>query len=180
MMASIAGDHNAYSKFNYGWVTTSRLVVAEESVTLTLEAFHKNGDSIIIANNWDETLGAYQEYYVLVYYKNVGLNSGNGGYFNDEGILVYHVNASLCKEVLDGVTYYDVYNNNTDISDEDGYGTEDNLIEFVKSASRKFVYGVGDSMPTTVKDDSNNSLLYNFRVDAITADTATITFTKQK
>ena len=180
VMASIAGDHNAYSKFNYGWVTTSRLVVAEESVTLTLEAFHKNGDSIIIANNWDETLGAYQEYYVLVYYKNVGLNSGNGGYFNDEGILVYHVNASLCKEVLDGVTYYDVYNNNTDISDEDGYGTEDNLIEFVKSASRKFVYGVGDSMPTTVKDDSNNSLLYNFRVDAITADTATITFTKQK
>ena len=84
------------------------------------------------------------------------------------------------EDVDEGTIYYDVYNNNTDVSDETGYGTLDNLVEFVKPSSKKFVYGVGDSMPTTVKDDYGNSLLYNFTVDAITEDSATITFTKNK
>ena len=178
MMDAMRGDHNAYSKFNLGWITTSRLVVANGSITLTLEDFSKNGDTIIIANNWDDTLGAYQEYYVLVYYTNNGLNSGDGnGYFERNGVIVYHVNASLYKELYEGEIYYDVYNTNTDPSDQ--YGTEDNLIEFVLSDDDAYTYVAGDSLPAGVTDDSGNALAYTFTVDSLTDTTATITFTKR-
>ena len=178
IMDYMLGDHSAYTKFNLGWVTTSRLVVTDSSVTLTLEDFSKNGDTIIIANNWDTTLGAYQEYYIVVYYKNVGLNDGEGGYFGRDGIVVYHINASLFREEFNGELYYDVYNNNTDLSDPKGYGTEDNLIEFVKTSGDDFTYTVGDTLPATL-DDNGDPLGYTFTVDALTADTATITFTKR-
>ena len=177
IMDSMLGDHNAYTKFNYGWLTTSRLVVAEGSVTLTLEDFSKNGDTIIIANNWDETLGVYQEYYIVAYYRNVDLNEGeDAGYFSRDGIVVYHVNASLYSEIYDNKTYYDVYNNNTDPSDE--YGTQDNLIEYVKSTEGNFTYVVGDSISANTTDDQGNKIAYTFTVDALTDSSATITFTK--
>ena len=179
IMDGMVGDHNAYTKFNYGWLTTSKLVNTESDVTLTLEAFHKNGDTIILANNWDDNLGAYQEYYVLVYYKSVGLNDEAFGahYFERDGLVVYHVNASLYSEDYDGTTYYDVYNNNTDASDE--YGTYDNLIEYVKSANDTFTFIAGDTLPANLKDDNGNTLAYNFVVESITDDTITITFTKK-
>ena len=173
-MDSMLGDHNAFTKINLGWITTSRLVVTTSSVTLRLEDFSKNGDTIIIANNWDENLGAYQEYYILAYYKNTGLNGGDAGYFSRDGVVVYHVNASLYAETIDGETYYDIYNTNTDASSE--YGTVDNLIEYVKSAADTFTYIAGDTLPTQV-DDQGNQLGYTFKVDAITADYATITIT---
>ncbi len=176
MVDCMTGDHNAYTKFNFGWITTSRLVVAEESVTLELEAFARNGDTVIIANNWDETLGAYQEYYVVVYYTNTGLNGLGFGYFESDGVVVYHVNAALYKEVYEGDTYYDAYNTNTDPSDE--YGTEDNLIEFVLTSGGAYVYTEGDTLPA-VTDDYGDPLAYTFVVDSITEDTATVTFTKR-
>ena len=176
IMDGMTGDHNAYTKFNLGWLTTSRLVVADGSITLTLEDFSKNGDTIIIANNWDPKLGVYQEYYVLVYYTNNGLNSGDEfGYFSRDGIVVYHINASLYSEVLDGETYYDVYNNNTHSSDENG--TVNNLIEFVTSSEGNYTYVAGDTLPS-VTDDLGNDLAYTFTVDSLTEDYATITFTK--
>lgn len=193
VMDSLLGDHNPYTKFNYGWLTSSRLVVAEDKVTLTLEDFSKNGDTIIIANNWDEKLGAYQEYYVVMYYRCVGLNDSDAdmGYFGRDGIVVYHVNASLYKETYDGEVYYDVYNNNTDPSDE--YGTQDDLIEFVKCTNTTetdsaetdsteseptFTYIVGDSLSSTLKDSQGNTISYVFTVDSLTETTATLTFTK--
>jgi len=174
IMDTLLGDHNPYTKFNYGWLTSSRLVVTNSSVTLQLEDFSKNGDTIIIANNWDEKLGVYQEYYVLAYYKNTGLNSGDAGYFSRDGVVVYHVNASLYKETYEGETYYDIYNTNTDPSGS--YGTEDNLIEYVKSAQDTYTYIAGDTLPTQT-DDLGNTLGYTFTVNSINADYATITFT---
>ena len=175
IMDSMFGDHNAFTKFNYGWLTASRLVVADGSVTLTLEDFSKNGDTIIIANNWDDTLGAYQEYFILAYYRNVGLNGGENGYFSRDGVVVYHVNASLYAEEYDGEVYYDIYYNNTDPSSE--YGRAENLIEYVKSAADTYTYAEGDTMGA-VTDDAGNPLAYNFVVDSLTEDAATITFTK--
>ncbi len=175
IMDSMLGDHNAFTKFNLGWLTGSRLVTTDTSVTLTLEAFAKSGDTIIIANNFDPELGAYQEYYIVVYYTAEGLNGGDWGYFERDGIVVYHVNASLCSEDYDGETYYDIYNNNTHPSDE--YGTEDNLIEFVLSSGGNYTYVKGDGMGA-VTDDAGNSLAYNFTVDSLDGESATITFTK--
>lgn len=176
IMDSMTGDHNAFTKFNLGWLTTSKVVVASDSVTLTLEDFSKNGDTIIIANNWDDALGAYQEYYVLMYYKNTGLNGGDHGYFYNDGIVVYHVNASLYKQEEDGEVYYDIYYNNTDASDQ--YGTEENLIEFVKSPSDTVVYTAGMTSSSDILDDNGNKISYVFKVDSITEEQATITFTK--
>lgn len=176
VMDSMTGDHNAFTKFNYGWLTSSRLVVADGPITLELEDFSKNGDTIIIANNFDEDLGAYQEYYIVVYYTNNGLNEGDYGYFSRDGIVVYHVNASLYKEEYYGTTYYDIYNNNTDVSSQ--YGSKDNLIEFVKSPNDTFTYVEGDSLSTSIVDDQGNSIAYSFVVDSLTETTATLTFTK--
>ena len=177
MMDVMTGDHNAFTKFNLGWITTSKLVVTNSSVTINLNDFTKTGDTIIIANNWDEKLGAYQEYYILVYYTNNGLNAGDDyGYFSRDGIVVYHVNASLYREVYEGEIYYDIYNNNTDASDD--YGTEDNLIEFVKSGEDTFTYIVGSTF-TNVIDDNGDALIYTFTVDALTSEYATVTITKR-
>lgn len=176
MMDIGLGDHNAYTKFNLGWLTTSRLVVTNDSIKLSLEDFSKNGDTLIIANNWDETLGVYQEYYILAYYTNNGLNSNGFGYFEEEGIVVYHINASLYEYDYDGKTYYDIYNTNTDDSDE--YGTYDNLIEYVTMQNGDYVYGVRDTLPSIV-DDQGNTLCYSFTIDALTDESATITFNKK-
>ena len=176
IMDSMLGDHSAYTKFNLGWITTSRLVVTDTSVTLTLDAYVESGDTVIIANHWDETLGAYQEYYVVVYYTNTGLNGGGFGYFDRDGVVVYHINAALYKEIYEGETYYDIYNTNTDPSDE--YGTEDNLIEFVLTSDGAYVFGEGDTLPATT-DDYGDPLAYTFVVDSINEDTATVTFTRR-
>ena len=178
VMDEMPGDHNPYTKFNYGWITNSRLITTDTSVTLTLESFAKSGDSIIIANNWDESLGVYQEYYVIVYYTNTLLNGGDYGYFARDGVIVYHVNASLYSYELDGKTVYDVYNNNTAYLGFLGTGTEDNLIEFVKSAEGNFTYVRGDSLPSQT-DDLGYKLCYSFTVDSIENGKATLTFTKQ-
>ena len=177
VMDAMIGDHNPYTKFNYGWLTTSRLVVAEDTVTLSLEDFSKNGDTVIIANNWSDSLGAYQEYYVLMYYKNTGLNSGEYGYFEQEGILVYHVNATLSSEREGGQTYYYTANTNTNASDKD-YGTEDNLIEFILTEDGGYVFGVGDTLSASTTDDKGKQIAYTFTVDDLSSTYATITFVK--
>lgn len=176
MMDGLLGDHSAFTKFNYGWITTSRLITCEQSVTLELEAFVNSGDTVIIANDWDEELGLYQEYYIVAYYTNEGLNCGDAGFFSRDGIVVYHVNASLYKEVYDGEAYYDIYNTNTDVSDS--YGTADNLIEFVKSPEDTFTYVVGDSLSNNTVNDLGNKIAYTFTVDSLENGVATLTFTK--
>ena len=177
MMDALCGDHSAFTKFNYGWLTTSRLITAESTVSVQLEAFAKSGDTIIIANDWNDDLGLYQEYYIVAYYTNEGLNAGeNAGFFTREGIVVYHVNASLYEREVDGEIYYDVYNTNTDPSDS--YGTVDNLIEFVKNPADTFTYIVGDSLSSSITNDNGAKIAYTFTVDAMENGIATLTFTK--
>lgn len=75
IMDSYFGDQNPYTKFNYGWLTSSKLITATDTVTLDLNAFENGGDTYIIANNWDATLGCYQEYWVMMYYTKSGINA---------------------------------------------------------------------------------------------------------
>ncbi len=180
MMDGMAGDHNAFTKFYYGWLTTSRLITAEDSVTLTIEDFSKNGDTIIIANNWQDRLGIYQEYYIVMYYTNNGLNSNGYGYFERDGIVVYHVNAAWVERDYSGEIYYELLNNNTKYTGTEDYGTQDNLIEFVKSPANTFTYVKGDALSANVKDDSGCKIAYTFTVDNLTKDNATLTFKKNK
>ena len=171
IMDSELGDHNPYTKFNLGWISSSRLVVTDSAVTLTLEDFSKNGDTIIIANNFDPSLGVYQEYYILAYYTSSELNSGAGGYFDENGIVVYHVDASLFYEEYDGEIYYDVYNDNTDLAG--GHGTVNNLIE-LKAHGSEYVYTEGETMKATT-DNTGAALGYTFTVIELNENEATIT-----
>ena len=175
VMDSTTGDHNPYSKLNYGWITETRLIVADKAISVELSDFTKTGDFVIIANNWSPGLGAYQEYYIVMYYTQNGLNSGGNGYFDRNGILVYHVNASLYKEEYGGEAYYDVYNSNTAPQGDPEYGTEDNLIEFVTARSGSLMFFEGDSLPT-VYDDLGNKLGHTFTVNSIEAEKAILTF----
>lgn len=180
IMDSELGDHNPYTKFIYGWLTESRLVTTDSQVTLTLTPFNETGDSIIIANNWDESLGAFQEYYILIYYKSTGLNSGEGGYHDKEGIVLYHVNATLSYEEYHPVTFYTLVNNNTN---QGAAGLYKNLLEIVPAKKvgtivRSYVFGEGNSLGTAI-DDTNNLLGHTFRVDSISDGEAIITFTKK-
>ena len=168
-------DHNPYTKFNYGWITSSRLITTDSSITEYLKYFSVDGDTIILANNFDPNMGVYQEYYILMYYTNNGINSNaNTGLFEEEGILMYHVNASYYVEEYYGETYYDVYNNNT-LSGE--YASENMLIEFVQNGN-DFIYGVGDSSSKNIIDDNNQTLAYSFTVNSLGNDKASLTIAK--
>jgi len=171
VMDSGIGDHNPFTKFNYGWITRSRLVTASDSITLSMTGFSATGDTVILANNWRELMGAYQEYYVLAYYKAGDLNPEEGGYFESDGIVVYHVNASLYPVIEDGVTYYDIYNNNA--SPDTRYGSVDNLIELVASEDGDFIFGEGESLPI-LTDDLGEELRYTFTVLSIKDGEATL------
>ena len=110
-----------------------------------------------------------------MYYTGTGLNGGENGYFEVDGVVVYHVNASLYREDLGTGEYsYYIYNTNTDVSSE--YGTEDNLIEFVKSSNDTYVYLEGYTLPS-VTDDLGEKLGYTFTVTSLDGEEAVITFT---
>ena len=170
------GDHNPYTKFNLGWIDSSRLVTTDTSVTLTLKPFTETGDSIIIANNWDDSLGFYQEYYVLIYYKNTSLNSSPAGYFKDEGLILYHVNAELYYEQYLNKTLYDL--NNTNTTQGSNQGTANNLIEIEEKMRYSVLFQEGSSL-NTVFDDNEELLRYTFTVLEITENEATITFRRK-
>ena len=179
MMDSSVGDHNPYTKFSYGWIESSRLVTTSGSITLTLEDFSKNGDTIIVANNFDPALGVYQEYYVIMYYKPTGLNNSYKKYFDREGIVIYHVNASLYYEEYSDQTIYQLNHDN----DSGEYG-KNYLIELVGInigilKVPYFIFTEGMVIGGMV-DDTGEILDYVITVDAIDGEKATLTFKKVK
>ncbi len=167
------GDHNPFTKFNYGWLTTSKIISAKESVTLDLEAFEKNGDSIIVANNWDSTLGCYQEYWVLMYYTKENVNA-KSDYSFKEGIIAYHINAQLVDYTYYNYDYIDIYTTNNQSS---SYNTGVNLIELVKLSSSGYSLQVGETSYSTIKDDNDQKISYTFTLNSIKDGKANITFT---
>ena len=179
IMDSYVGDHNPYTKFSYGWIETSRLVTTSGSITLTLEDFSKNGDTIIVANNFDPALGVYQEYYVIMYYKPTGLNNSYKQYFDKDGIVIYHVNASLYYEEHENETLYQLNHDN----DSGEYG-KNYLVELVGInigilKVPYFIFTEGMVIGGMI-DDSGEILDYIITVDSLGSEEATLTFNKIK
>ena len=170
VMDATRGDHNPFTKFYLGFITKSRIITTNNSVTLSLKDFEKTGDTIILANNFDEKLGIYQEYYVLMYYKNEGLNDS---YFKNNGIVMYHINASLRKYGDYGHIDYKIMNNNTSKYSIDG--SYNNLIELVANNEKK-LYQVGDILTEEIYDDTNTKLKYSFEIQSISEEEAKIKF----
>ncbi len=168
IMDSILGDHNPYTKMNYGWIDNTKLLVSNNTTSLTLNSFTKSGDSLIIANDFDETLGIYQEYYLMMYYTNTDVNKKYGGYFSSNGILLYKINASLM--------YYPTYNkygvffNNDAIS----FTNPQNLIRLIKDDNENYLFTKNSS----IQNEYANSFPYKFYILDMNDDKVNIVFSK--
>lgn len=177
IMDSTIGDHNPFTKFIYGWIDNSRLVNTDSEITLSLKPYDEGGDTIILANNWDDSLGAFQEYFILIYYRARGLNGEKERYHPKDGLVLYHVNAELAYEKYLFDSFYSLVNDNTLHS---AGGSANDLIEIVPATRRglsvkSYVFYEGDELGT-IYDDNFKLIGHVFHVDSINDDEAVITF----
>lgn len=176
IMDSCFGDQNPYTKFNYGWLTSSNLITATDTVTLDLNAFENGGDTCIIANNWDATLGCYQEYWVMMYYTKSGINA-KSNYSFSEGLVLYHVDAQLISYKYNGQTGLDLFTTN---DHGEAYYTGVNLIELEKLTSSSYTLGVGQTSKSSIYDDNGSKINYTFKLNSMDGSKANITFKANK
>ena len=184
MMDSNGGDQTPYSKLILGWVAP--YIVNKESTTITLEAFNKTGDCVVIPYKWNGSI--FTEFLVLDFYTPDGLNEAHVGYkglFTKSGIRVYHVDATL-KDPKDATAIYDMtlYNNSTSshklitIYEADGRGditnTKDSAYGNYTTDSDLFYQG---SVLKNGKWYDGMSMGFSVKIDLITNSSATITIT---
>ena len=113
MMSYNLGDHNAYTKFLYNWVSP---YVVLGDCQIEISPSYLNGDCIILPTSRGEFSNApYDEYLMIEFYYPGGLEehdatygySGYGVKFNNGspnyGIRIYHVDARLVKAYIDPV-----------------------------------------------------------------------------
>ena len=193
MMDNNFGDHNPLSKLLLGWINNPILVELKEnsSTTINISPSSKNGDIIILANEFDEEKGIFQSYFIIEY---INFNSmlADGGYdiFTKSGIRVYRVNAELMTYKSDDIAYeYFKYNNSK---------TKFNLIDSFNNglfsiypqskynlkfcANNSDLYFEGDSERNLhysyISINERENLEYTFHVRKITDEYATIVISR--
>jgi len=112
MMDNNIIDHNAWSKFNYGWVSP---YVVDQPGTITLRPSVTSGDCLLLpsSSGWNGT--PFDEFLLLEYYTPEGVNEQDSleGYagrpdlcgFSEKGIRIYHVDARLATKSSGGNSY---------------------------------------------------------------------------
>jgi len=101
MMDANIIDHDAFSKFAFGWV---KPYVASDSCTIVLKPSSSTGQCVILptANGWNGS--AFDEYMLLEFYTPTDLNATDAASpyanrvqgFTQSGVRIYHVDARLC------------------------------------------------------------------------------------
>lgn len=157
-------------------MTSSKLITATDTVTLDLNAFEYGGDTYIIANNWDATLGCYQEYWVMMYYTKSGINA-KSNYSFSEGLVLYHVDAQLISYKYNGQTGLDLFTTN---DHGEAYYTGVNLIKLEKLTSSSYTLGVGQTSKSSIHDDNGSKINYTFKLNSMDGSKANITFKANK
>jgi M6 family metalloprotease-like protein len=108
MMDNNIIDHNAFSKFAYGWVDP---YVVSDSCVITLHPSATTGECVLLptAGGWNGS--AFDEYMMLEFYTPTNLNQkdsvapypGNKLQgFTENGVRIYHVDARLCTADYNG------------------------------------------------------------------------------
>ncbi len=186
-------DHDAYSKFAFGWVTPYKINAAG---TLTLRPSESSGDCAIIPTSGGFNGSAFDEYMMIEYYTPTGLNESDsqsryeGKYplgFTDSGVRVYHVDSRLCviTETTSGGTDSYSYGPYTDsIVSESTYTTAkgtilansntygDDYMNTIKSPSLIQEMDCTDKRNFAKVSDSTNAATFN-KTDYI-ADNGTL------
>ena len=118
MMDMNRTDHDAFTKMSYGWVEP---YVVTGSTEITIKASQVNGDTIILADNWNGT--AFDEYIALELYTPAGLNGVDAASvdYNKAGVRMLHVDARLAKATD--------YNESTDAYVNPAYVKDDEKID---------------------------------------------------
>ena len=97
MMDYNIGDHNAFSKLCVGWIDNPILVNLEnkEETIITIDALTKNGDCIIICDNYDESKGMFQDYFLVQLIDMDSKLNNNQFPYTSDGIRIYRVHGEL-------------------------------------------------------------------------------------
>ncbi len=180
IMDYTVGDHNPFSKMLLGWAANPMLITTQDSVTINLEAFQKSGDFVILANNWDESKGMYQEYFIVEYWTPTGLNEydSTGDYlYSQAGVRVLHVTATL--ENNNGYDYFKYDNSYTNIKLITLVPANGRTITSSTTANNAFLYRPNSNATFSGARYNNRSKLgYEFTVNSLGDTYANITFTK--
>ena len=98
-------DHNAWSKFAYGWI---KPYVVDDSCEITLKSSCRSGEAIILPTSNSFNNSAFDEFIMMEYYTPDLLNYQDSfvGYpnsprgFTENGVRIYHVDARLATMPL--------------------------------------------------------------------------------
>ena len=121
---------------------------------------------LLFANDFDEKLGCFQEYFIVIY------SQGSSAF--DDGLVFYHIDASLYKGMLYNQTIEVVYNDNDSYI---GGGTENNLVELVK-INKKLSLPVKSGQKYTFEafDNKGGQVSLGFNVTIDEPATVTLSF----
>ena len=159
-------DNSPFTKLSLGWITDASLLTDPKDAQIKLENFWTSGDMLLFANDFDEDLGCFQEYFIVIYSK------GSDAFA--DGLVFYHIDASLYKGMLYNQTIEIVYNDNDSYI---GGGTENNLVELVK-INKKLSLPVKSGQKYTFEeyDNKGGQVSLDFEVTVEDAQSVVITF----
>ena len=193
MMDDSIGDHGVISKMLLGWVTPT-IVTGSGVGEYTLSSFTKTGEFLLISDH--EITSIYDEYFLVEFYTNEGLNENdrpilNDGYEVAEGIRIMHVDARIYynKEGKVDVNPGDAYTtgflyDNSDTSKKfldnlrADYGKE--MREYLYPESLYTANGVvfGRDIWATHRYHSGTALNFRLEVKSIANGNCTVKITK--
>ena len=102
MMDYNLGDMDPYSKLLLNWINP--IVVTGEGISsIDLKSFENDNQVILIADH--DITSIYDNYYLIEYYTNTGLNS-NDTPIRGEGIRILKVNSEVYKNSMGEPDYY--------------------------------------------------------------------------
>ncbi len=174
IMDGTIGDHNAFTKALLSW-NQGKYIHPKKNMQIELDAFQKNGDYIILSNDFVESSNILQEYFILEYYTPTGLNEYEK-MFKIPGIRVLHVVANTRKN---GQLQYN--NSTTNVKLISQITTSDGKTYISSSTARSDnTLFTKDEELINVKYVDNVNLQYSFKVVDLNEKKATLLITNKK
>lgn len=187
MMDYTVGDHCSFSKTMLGWIDPT---VITQSDTYTISSFSESGNCLLVPLSFDNSY--FGEYLLIDLYSNTGLNAMHAAMNNSDlfygaeyGVRIYHVSAQLAATPYEDEDYPSLfaYNNSfstisqirlVEADGEYGFASTDGY------SDSSDLWQTGDTLGTVFAGYTRNDgkkVNFDISIDAVTADSATITIT---
>ena len=138
-------DHNAWSKFAYGWI---KPYVVDDSCEITLKSSCRSGEAIILPTSKSFNNSAFDEFIMMEYYTPDLLNYQDSfvGYptcptrgFTENGVRIYHVDARLATMPKGGINGR--YDEEFDSEEETAIVANSNSSHYNYTNAQKYLTG---------------------------------------